>query len=87
MFFEHTFETDAIRNWDEHTTMSAPWDVYNCPQTIKDPFQLSFPVVKPIEGNLSQNLFIGINAEVHIGIGGHFTIGWDANEFWRILTE
>ena len=46
-----------------------------------------FPIVKPIEGNLSQGLFIGISAEAHIGVGGHFTIGWDATEFWRILTE
>ncbi len=85
--YEHRFETDLVRDWDEHTTMSAPWAVYNCPKTVKDPLQFSFPIVKPIEGNLSQGLFIGISAEAHIGVGGHFTIGWDATEFWRILTE
>ena len=42
--------------------------VYNCPKTVKNPLQLSFPVVKPIEGNLSQNLFIGISAEAMIGV-------------------
>ena len=85
--YEHRFETDLVRDLDEHTTMSAPWEVYNCPKTVKDPFQFSFPLVNPVEGNLSQDLFIGIGAEIHIGIGGHFTIGWDANEFWRILTD
>ena len=85
--YEHRFETDLVRDWDEHTTMSAPWEVYNCPKTVKDPLQFSFPIAKPIEGNLSQGLFIGISAEAHIGVGGHFTIGWDATEFWRILTE
>ncbi len=85
--YEHRFETDLVRDLDEHTTMSAPWEVYNCPKTVKDPLQFSFPIVKPIEGNLSQGLFIGISAEAHIGVGGHFTIGWDATEFWRILTE
>ena len=85
--YEHRFETDLVRDWDEHTTMSAPREVYNCPKTVKDPLQFSFLIVKPIEGNLSQGLFIGISAEAHIGVGGHFTIGWDATEFWRILTE
>lgn len=85
--YEHRFETDLVRDWDEHTTMSAPWEVYNCLKTVKDPLQFSFPIVKPIEGNLSQGLFIGISAEAHTVVWGHFTIGWDATEFWRILTE
>jgi len=85
--YEHRFETDLVRNWDEHTTLSAPWNVYSCPQTIKDPLQFSFPIIKPIEGNLSQDLFVGISVEAHLGVGGHVTIGWDAKEFWRILTE
>lgn len=58
---------------DEHTTMSAPWDVYDCPKTIKE--------------DLSPKIFIGISAEIHIVFGGHITIGWDGNEFWRILTK
>ena len=85
--YEHRFETDSIRTLDDHTTLSAPWEVYNCPKTIKDPLQFSFPIAKSVEGNLSQNLFIGISLEAHLGVGGHFTIGWDINEFWRILTE
>ena len=85
--YEHRFETDLVRDWDEHTTMSAPWEVYNCPKTVKDPLPFSSPITKPFEGNLSPGLFIGISAEAHIGLGGHFTIGWDATEFWQILTE
>lgn len=85
--YEHRFETDSIKTWDGHDTTSAPWEVYNCPQTLKDPLQFSFPLLKPIEGTLSDSLFIGISIEGHVGVGGHITIGWDLNEFWRILTE
>jgi hypothetical protein len=83
--YEHRFETDLIRDTDEHTTLSAPFDVYNCANTIKNPLQFTFPIVKPIEGNLSSDLFIGINAEAHLGVGGHLIIGWDVSEFLKIL--
>lgn len=85
--YEHRFETNTISEWDGHTTSSAPWEVYNCPHTVKNPFQLSIPLIKPLEGELSDGLFIGASVEAHIGLGGHFTIGWDANEFWRLLSE
>ena len=58
------------------------------PNTVKDPLQFSVPVIKPrIRASTSNNLFIGISAEAHLGVGGHLTIGWDANKFWEILTE
>ena len=85
--YEHRYETDAFQDWDEHTSSAAPWDVYNCPKTVKDPIQVSIPIVKPIEGTLSDSVFVGINMGAHLGIGGHFIFGWDLKEFWRILRE
>lgn len=85
--YEHRFETAGIQDWDDHTTMSMPWSVYNCPKTVKDPWQFSFPIIKPVEGNLSSGLFIGISGEAHLGIGGHFSIGFDVNEFIKVFNE
>ena len=85
--YEHRFETDLVKDWDEHVSTSAPWSVYQCPKTMKDPFQASFPIVDPIQGDLSDGMFIGVSSSFHLGIGGHFTIGWDADVFWEELTE
>ena len=84
--YEHRFETNGDKDWDEHTTESAPWEVYACPKTTKDPFKFDVSLFEKIEGGLNEPLFIGISGSKHVGLGGHYMIGWDANEFWRVLT-
>lgn len=85
--YEHRFETGTTKETDEHSTISSPLEVYNCPNTTKDPLQFSFLTIIPKNGEISDNGFIGLSADLHVGIGGHFAIGWNTKEFWRILTE
>ena len=85
--YEHRFETNLERDTDEHTTLSSPWEIFNCPKTLKDNFQFSIPIVKSVEGDFSDEIFMGLNIQTHLGIGGHFTMGWDLNEFLKIVME
>lgn len=45
------------------------------------------PIVKSVEGDFSDEIFMGLNIQTHLGIGGHFTMGWDLNEFLKIVME
>ena len=86
--YEHRYETGGKTDWDEHDTLSSPWNIYNCPKTKKDPIQITIPFVKPIEGDLSNDeLFIGISSEVHLGVGGHFKLGIDIKQFIKVFME
>ena len=87
--YEHRYETDLKRDLDGHNTTSMPWEVYACEKTVKDPLQINFPIISPIEGELSQTegTFFGVSGEAHLGVGGHYCIGWDVNEFLSILEE
>ncbi len=86
--YEHRYETGGKPDWDEHDTSSAPWNIYSCPKTKKDPIQVAIPFVKPIEGDLSNDeLFIGISSELHLGVGGHFKLGIDINQFIKVFME
>lgn len=72
---------------DDHTTLSAPWDVYNCSNTEKNPFQLNVPIFKPVEGDFSDSFFLGYSSESHLIAGCHFSVGFDVNEFFGSLSE
>ena len=85
--YEHRYETNGVRDLDGHNSLTMPWSVYNCSKTTKTPLQLGIPLVKPLEGDFADGLFIGIDTDLHLGIGGHFTIGWDVDEFIKVLTE
>ncbi|MBQ6884108.1 MAG: RHS repeat-associated core domain-containing protein, partial [Clostridia bacterium] len=71
--YSHRFETNSIRSWDPHTTITSPQAVYNCPKTKK---QTSESVS-----------FIGFETSLHIGIGGHFKAGFNVDKFIEILNE
>ena len=85
--YEHRFETACIPSCIEHTTGSTPWEVYACSQTQKTPFQFNLPLVKQIEGDFSDDMFIGIGGEAHFLFGGHYQIGWDLRTFIDELFE
>ena len=85
--YEHRFSTNSVTDWDDHCALSTPGTVYNCPKTNKSPLQLSVPFIKPAEGEMSDELFIGVSGDAHCIIGGHFAIGWDVDEFIKIMKE
>ena len=85
--YEHRFETDCVRDWDDHTAFSSPVSVYTCEKTVKNPVQFNIPIIDPVEGNLSEESSIGIGGDAHVIVGGHFYIGWDPSEFMRIMRE
>ena len=81
--YEHTFEEGYNSVFDEHTTRSAPWDVYNCPKTIKDPFKFEIGLK---ETNISDDGFIlGTSGSRHTLVGGHYVVGFDLVGFLKRL--
>ena len=83
--YEHRFETNHKKEWDEHTTVSTPFEVISCGKTKKEWNVLFFEGSN--EGESKTSHFVGLDVSLHYYVGAHLTIGWDMNEFLNKLKE
>ena len=77
--YAHYFEKGRVRDWDEHTVFSTPWDVFNCPKSEVTPLHISFPIVDVFKVSENGDMFFGVSKYTHFIVGYHYKVGFDVN--------
>jgi RHS repeat-associated protein len=84
--YHHDY-VDRPNDCKEHHAWSNPFSVATCEHADKTPMSFSVPIKGSIGADISEDVVLGISGATHIGVGYHYSVGFNFSQFWRELWE
>ncbi|CDE18072.1 rHS repeat-associated core domain protein [Eubacterium sp. CAG:841] len=84
--YHHDY-VDRPNDCKEHHAWSNPFSVATCEHADKTPMSFSVPIKGSIGADISEDVVLGISGSTHIGVGYHYSVGFNFSQFWRELWE
>ena len=84
--YHHDY-VDRPNDCKEHDAWSNPFSVATCEHADKTPMSFSVPIKGSIGADVSEDVVLGISGATHIGVGYHYSVGFNLSQFWRELWE
>ena len=84
--YHHDY-VDRPNDCKEHHAWSNPFSIATCEHADKTPLSFSVPIKGSIGADVSEDIVLGISDATHIGVGYHYSVGFNFSQFWRELWE
>lgn len=84
--YHHDY-VDRPNDCKEHNAWSNPFSIATCEHADKTPMSFSVPIKGSIAADISEDFVLGISGATHIGIGYHYSVGFNLSQFGRELWE
>ncbi len=86
--YHHDY-VDRPNDCKEHNAWSNPFDIATCEYADKTPITVTIPIKGSIiNGEVSkEDTVVGISGSKHVGIGYHYSIGFNVTQFLKELLE
>ena len=84
--YHHDY-VDRPNDCKEHHAWSNPFSVATCEHADKTPMSVTAPIKGSITADVSEDIVLGISSATHIGVGYHYSVGFNISQFWREVWE
>ena len=84
--YHHDY-VDRPNDCTEHHAWSNPFSVATCKHADKTPMSFYVPIKGSIGADVSEDIVFSVSDATHIGVGYHYSIGFNFSQFWRELLE
>ncbi len=82
--YHHDY-VDRPNECKEHNAWSNPVSVATCEHADKTPMSVTVPIKGSLNADASEDVVIGFSSAKHIGVGYHYSIGFNVSQFFREL--
>ena len=86
--YHHDY-VDRNNECKEHHAWSNPFSVATCEHADKTPMIVTLPIEEAgsVNTDVSEDIVISISGATHIGIGYHYSVGFNLSQFWGEVWE
>lgn len=84
--YHHDY-VDRPNDCIEHHAWSNPLSVATCEHADKTPMSVAVPIKGSINADVSEDIVLGISGATHIGVGYHYSVGFNFSQFLREVCQ